>query len=347
MSQGLIASHSGTSEGLEQAIGFFRRATELEPNNADAWGALAMAHALSSFVAEPTDERAARARARNALERSLQIDPTNPYAAIAMAHSLPRRSHWLERDRLLTAALKRQPDSDGLKGTLSNFWASVGRVREAAEIQDALDFNKAPAPLPLYSRALVLWSANRLEEADRAIEQAYQLYPLHYAVWFSRFYLLLFNGRASQAIAMAEDAGKRPLGIPATNFDDILQVARALHDREPWRIQRVVDRQLDLAHTGCGLAENAVTFVAALGRLDTAFDILGAYYFARGFVVPEIRFPAQQRFRTRMADRFTAFLFMPPLAQLRRDPRFDRLAGELGLKEYWSRSGHPMDAHLR
>lgn len=347
ISQGLVASLSGTSEGLEQAIGFFRRATELDPGNADAWGALAMAYASSGFTAAPDEQLAARARAHNALDRARQIDPANAYAAIALANTRPLRGNWLELERLLVTAFRNRPKSDGLRASLSNLWASVGRVREAAEIQLQIDLDKAPSPLPLYRRALLLWSANRLEEADRAMEHAYQLFPLHYAVWFSRFYLLLFNGRVPQAIAMAQDIEGRPIGIPDPNFSDILAVADAFQTREPSSVAAAVETQFDRAHTGTGHAENAATFVAALGRPDVAFEILNAYYFARGFVVPEVRFPGQQRFRTRLEDRFTAFLFMPPLARLRRDRRFDQLTRELGLQRYWLQSGRAMDAQLR
>ena len=102
-------------------------------------------------------------------------------------------------------------------------------------------------------------------------------------------------------------------------------------------------RQIGRVRTGSGFAENPVTFVAVLGQLDAAFAILQAYYFARGFVVPDVRFPDNSGVR----NRFKAFLFMPPLAPLRRDLRFNRLIQDLEFQRYWRQPGHAMEAHLR
>jgi DNA-binding winged helix-turn-helix (wHTH) protein/tetratricopeptide (TPR) repeat protein len=343
MRQGFIAARSGTSEAMNQSVGFFRRVTELHPSFADGWGALAMTYAWAAFSSPPGERELRRSRARNAIQRARALDPGNPFAMAAVCQMTPVRGYWLDHERLLTLTLQRAPRAEPLRTLLSSVYSAVGRNREAADVHLSIDFGDTPAPVPLYRRALVLWYADRIEEADRSIEDTYQLYPQQYGVWFTRFYILLYTGRTAQAIAMAEDVDGRPPNIPDQNFADILQVAKARQQPTPAAIDAAVARQLEVAKTGAGHAENAMALCSFLGRTDPAFAIAYAYYFGRGFHVPSQRFPGQQRFFVRPADRFTTVLFQPSMANVRQDPRFKALAGELKLTEYWRRSGHPPD----
>ena len=53
------------------------------------------------------------------------------------------------------------------------------------------------------------------------MDAAFALYPSHFAVWFTRFYLLLYSGRAREALAMSQNREARPTGIPEGNFASI------------------------------------------------------------------------------------------------------------------------------
>lgn len=94
---------------------------------------------------------------------------------------------------------------------------------------------------------------------------------------------------------------------------------------------------------GSGRAENTIQFASALGSIDEAFAVAEAYYFGRGFIVPELRFSREQGTYLRADDRLTGFLFNPALEPIRGDPRFDQMVGELGLKAFWKASGRPPD----
>ena len=76
-----------------------------------------------------------------------------------------------------------------------------------------------------------------------------------------------------------------------------------------------------------------------LGRIDEAFTILAAYFFSRGFVIPDA--PASTGLPTTptLASRETLFLFLPTARALRADPRFDRLVEDIGLTRYWREVG--------
>lgn len=215
----------------------------------------------------------------------------------------------------------------------------LGRFHEAALLIDQAGPDSVPTPGSAYSRVVTLWAANRLDDADRAMEEAFALFPLHFAVWFTRFYLLMYTGRIDEAIGFGENIEGRPAGIPEAEFAMILQVARAMRSRVPAEIDAAIATIFEAAHHGAGYAENSMQFAAALGRVDTSFAIADAYYFARGFDTGDLRFSAQQRVHTRRSSRRTRILFVPSTAAMRVDRRFRSLTEELGLERYWRSMG--------
>lgn len=217
--------------------------------------------------------------------------------------------------------------------------ASVGRVREGAAMLDEVVRTDQPTPGLLYQHVVALWAAGRPFEADRAMADVWRRFPRHFAVWYSRFYLLSYTGRSAEALAMADDVDSWPSGSSPEQMDWIVRFARAARSRAPEEIDAVIALGLEWARRGTGYAENAIQFASALGRPDPAFAIADAYYFDRGFRVPDMRFVTGQGTHMRLQDRRTMILFLPPTALLRRDPRFVRLTEALGLERYWRDSG--------
>ncbi len=158
-------------------------------------------------------------------------------------------------------------------------------------------------------------------------------------MWFSRFFIALYSGRRDAALTFAEDRARRPSNIAEEEIAAIMRVAQASRTPSPTLIDAVMSEQLKSASTACGLAENAAQFATLLGRNEAALDILRAYYFGEGFVVPEVRFTEAQGTYTPRNDRNTLFLFSPSLAPLRRTAGFGALVERLGLEGYWREAG--------
>jgi hypothetical protein len=175
------------------------------------------------------------------------------------------------------------------------------------------------------------------------IDRARSLWPRNYTVWFSRFWLYVHTGRAREALTLSADQAGRPLGIPDWNFALNELAAQAFVSRDAADIERAVAAHRKAAASGAGFAENAIQILSSFGRLDQAFEIANAYYFGRGFSVGLSRFSPQQGAYTSPNRRFTAFLFLPSTAALRRDPRFAALTEDLKLAAYWRRSGTQPD----
>jgi hypothetical protein len=215
----------------------------------------------------------------------------------------------------------------------------VGRVAESLPLLDQIRGRGQPTPSVYYTHTRALWSAGRIEEADRLIAEATSVYPTHFAVWFTRFNLFLYSGRAGAAIALAEDRANRPSNIPDSEIEPPLRLARAMQSGAQAEIDGVLAEQLARAHQGTGYAESAMEAASALGRLDEAFAIADALFFDRGFTVPDIRFTLQAGTYSPPADRQTDYLFAPETAAMRSDRRFAALTAALGFDRYWRESG--------
>lgn len=342
MQQGWNSLLQCTRESQNQGMALYRRVTALAPDYADGWGALGMAYSCASHYRARPESEALRARARAAAGRALQLDPDNGYARAAIADARPTLGNWRETERTLRAILAEHPDNPQILFCLGALLAEVGRESPALALLDKIRADPAPPSL-WYQRILALWSADRLDEADRVIAEAIELYPTQYGLWFARFYIWMYTGRMREAIALGEDRERRPIGIPETEFDSIIEVAKAIETRSTADIERVMTVQLARAHEGNGYAENTIQFASVLGRVDEAFAVAEALYFERGFVIPDIRFTQEQGTYSPPGDRGTMFLFWPSTRAMRADPRFARLAAELGFERYWRDSGTQPD----
>jgi DNA-binding winged helix-turn-helix (wHTH) protein/tetratricopeptide (TPR) repeat protein len=339
MLQAQVAMTQGTAEGGNQAIGLLRRVVLLRPDYADGWGLLALSYSAAATGRPQQFEADMRARAAEARRRALALDPGNVYAHAAQGLSRPVLGNWANAENGLRTSLARHPDNEMLISSLAGVLLGVGRCNEAANLLDGLWKRLPPNPGLAYTHVQALWAAGRPDEADKAMDDAVALFATSFAVWFTRFYLLMYSGRAREAIALGENREGRPTGIPEWNFEQVLIVARAMQSRSPRDIDAAVAASLEGAHRGAGFAENGIQFLSALGRLDEAFAVADAYFFARGFDPGELRFSTEQGTYTRRNARRTHMLFFPSTAAMRGDPRFARLVGELGLTDYWKASG--------
>ncbi|MBW6530050.1 winged helix-turn-helix domain-containing protein [Sphingomonas sp. RRHST34] len=326
-------------QGLWQAIGLFRRAVLLAPDDADAWGQLALCCAVAARIATAADRAAFAERALAAERRAETIDPGNAYAALARMRRAPLLGNWRAQEQVTARAAREHPDDDVIADALGRMLQMVGRMRESTNHFTRALTVGGPSPIAMYQRVVSLWSIDRLEEADRAMEEAFALYPLHYAVWFTRAFLLAYTGRGAEALRMIEDSDHRPSNVDDASFTLTAGMARALATRDPRHVEATAGAYVEAAHRGSGHAENAIQFLSAAGRLDQAFAIAEGYFLRRGFAVDTLRFSRRQGTYTAPDQRVSWFLFAPPCAALRRDSRFETLARAMGLTRYWRETG--------
>jgi tetratricopeptide (TPR) repeat protein len=339
MDQANLALRQGTREGQTQAIGLYRQVVADAPAYADGWGALGLSYAFIAHYRTMAEGSFLHQQASAAGKRAESLDPGNVLGKVALATARPTMGNWGTIETPLFGAVQQYARNEQLLFTLQGLLGSTGRMRDALVFADRLAVIAPPTPVYIYMRSWNLWSAGRLEEADALLANASRLYPTHFAIWFSRFYILMFTGRAEAAVALAADTDSLPSGIPEEEIAAVVRVAKAMVSRDPAAIDGAMKQQVERAHLAAGSAENAFQFAAAFGRFDECFRIMDAYYFAEGFDPGELRFTRSQGTYTPRNDRLTGLLFNPVMAEVRRDPRFAALTRRLGLADYWRTAG--------
>jgi len=330
----------GGRDDMAQATGLLQHATEKRPDSASGWGLLAMSYALDGLAAGP-EQSAIRARADEAIARALALDPANPdalAARVARAAFLPSANR-IEFERGLRAILADHPDHPFAILLLGNLLLATGRCREAADLLDGGWQHMNPNPRIGFTRVVALWAAKELGAADAAASEIAKLFPMHQAVWFTRYYLLLYTGRASQALAMGLNVDGRPPGVPDRSFAMTNAVAQAMISRTPDDIARAIALNVKAAHQATGFALNTIQFASALGRLDTAFEVARGCYFGERFAVASPFKYSRQEGRLTLGAPETKILFYPSTEAMRRDARFPALVDALGLGRYWAKAG--------
>lgn len=277
------------------------------------------------------------ARARSAAQRALELDPDNGDAHATLAGLIPFFGNWDAAEAEMRHALA--AGSNPIRMRLARLLADTGRLREALVQARQVVAAEPDVPRARNFHARLLHDTGRNDEAERALAGALAQWPRHLLLWFSRFYFLAYTGRPQTALAFAADRNGRPIGVPDRVFDIALTSAKALATRSRGEMEAAVARHLAAVPEGAAYAENAVTFMSAIGRLDEAFKIIDAYFFGRGTLISDSRFGPETATYTPRYNRQCHFLFYAPSAPLRGDPRFANLVRELGLEAYWRSTG--------
>jgi DNA-binding winged helix-turn-helix (wHTH) protein/tetratricopeptide (TPR) repeat protein len=317
-----------------QAIGMYRRVVELAPEYADGWGMLGFAYAVPSHFQPRAESLSLRKRAESAARRALELDRGNAYAEVALATALPWIGAWREKDRHIARAVKDRPNDDVVLVIQASALEFTGRYAEAIPLYDRIKRPLTPNTWNNYIRAL--WTVGRVEEMDRAADDAASLYPTYEPIWLTRFHLRAYGGDANGAIMLAQEEEGRPTTLTELQLADLFLLAHALRGRDPALIDDVMATQMARESQDASTANLAISNACALGRLDDAFALADAYYFGRGFIIPDHPAPASG---FSPDQRQTRFLFEPVTRSMRADPRFNPLVEEIGLESYWRESG--------
>jgi len=323
-----------TPEQTANTIGKLKQAAQIAPNNADILGLLGFAYVLLATKSHPSQRQELRERGFSAARRALAIDPNQGDALTAFVRGTIMYRNWEAWEQKCRAALRRQPNHDLLNIMMSFLLMQVGRLDESlhyGEIANRL----APDIPPLYwQRCLILWNMGRLDEAEALISRGIALWPSNGSVWFLHVYYLMYNGEAARAAAIVADDSARP-PAPDWIFDGVALQAKALATQDPAAVRAAIAKWNELAPSSPTTTQAAAIFAAFVGDFDTSFRMLDSYFFDRGFTNPDASFARVPG----IVDRDTYFLFDRPIVAIHRDPRFGRLTKDIGLDDYWTRTG--------
>jgi tetratricopeptide (TPR) repeat protein len=337
LAQAWQAWTQGSPEGHSQAIGLYRRATEIAPEFADGWGFLGCAYADKAHLTSGQEKTALRARATEAGSRALEIDRHNAYGRLALAYAQPIRGNWLAMEQEFGKVAEQFPGNWLAVYSLGLHMTRVGRNREAAEWFDKIR-NNAPTVFQYFLHTQALWAAGRPDQAERLLNEATTIFSTHPVIWIARFQMQLFGGSAAGALAMTQSRDNRPAVA-----DDVLswsqQAAQAAVSRDPGDIEDLMEMQARLARQSATGAQAAFEFACLFGRIDTAIEIARALFLSDGYAIPDSPGSAD----VTLESRDTRLLFLATTQPVRADPRFGTLVDDFGLARYWRESSSVPD----
>lgn len=330
----------GTPEQTEQAISLFRQATRQTADNAYLWGILALAYSDQAYQSRQQDYERLNIQAISSAERAIAIDPDNAEGQLVLRFIKHQKAlRPADFTRQLAALVERHPANAAVNRKYALHLSQLGRNRKALTHLARAIAAEPHSPPDADHHAMMLWSVNRLEEADSAFEQGLAQWPRHYGLWYSRYKQLVYTGRLAEARAMLLNVGKQPTGIPDESLAINDAELKAFESQAGGDIDRATQLHLKAARLGIGYAQDAMMFTSATQQPDLMFEIAQGLFFNRGFALGENRYMRSQGLYKPGKWRPTYFLFYPPMARYRSDARFDAILAELGIKDYWRTIG--------
>ena len=311
---------------------YFLRAVALRPNDAKAQGSLAYAHAIRTEGGQSDQARTSLQEAESAAVAAFALDPEEPNAQLAQVIIQSGSLDLSGTEDRLRRVLAADPANFHAMKQLWNLLQCAGRSQEALALVERALAIRPLASGAHYPRAQLLWITGRTAEADRVIARALQNWPEHRFVRFARFMIFAFTDRPRAAMEMIERRETSPQNFSPQSIALWRVTLPALDQRSPASIALARQTAIGAATKNLRLTSQAAMVMSALGELDTAVEITDNY-FAVG--KPDSVNPKSPMSVRSTAWRFAPWLFTPPIAAMRADPRFRTLVDEIGLTAYW------------
>lgn len=298
-----------TEEGFRTSIEYFEQALAKDPQFALAYTGLGDTYSSMSYF---TNESATMLKAKEAVQKALQIDNTLAEAHIILASIQHLHEwNWAEAERGFKLAIKLNPRSAIAHGRYSVFLTCQCRFDEArTEIEIARKLD----PLSLMTNRIIGWvffCAGAYDEAIDHFRRALELEP---------DFPLTNEGLAStlERKGMFDEAVAHHLNMFAhlpggTEMVSSLKEAYAANGIEGFR-RKFLEFSLELMERKLVPILLVASIYASLGEKDLAFACLERGYRERSPVLNHIK-----------AD--------PRLENLRSDPRFADLVRRIGLSD--------------
>jgi DNA-binding winged helix-turn-helix (wHTH) protein len=328
------------------ATRYFEQAVAIEPRNARAWGLLAYSLASGRDAGtEAVDGRTALTADR-AARTALEIDPNESNALLTMTFFDSVMLDRIAREDRFRRILAIDPKSTRTMGSLGQLLHGVGRCRDSlAMVERALAIEPL-SPDQQARKALRLWVLGRIEQSDRVLDRAMELWSSHRLVRMARLMTYAFTGRARAALAIVEEEESSPHLLSPTEVSLWRASLVALEEQSPSAIAAARTANIEGAKTTRANSAYAILNLSALGELDAAFEVANGFLLARGSVIIRARPGAKNPWVSHRGWRNTFGLFTPPTRAMRLDPRFKSLADGLGLTDYWRNRGIGPDDFL-
>ncbi|MEM7281097.1 MAG: winged helix-turn-helix domain-containing protein [Pseudomonadota bacterium] len=165
-----------TSESVLKAIGYFKRATEIDPNYAYAWAALADSYRSARLVLGEKKAKNWSVLAEDALARATRIAPNSGPVLAATAFRHADLGQWADVERIFTRAGRYFSGSEiKTSGVYSDHLVKVGRANDALTWVETARRLEPLAPGFAMFLGHIYAMQGRLDEAMAELERGYEL----------------------------------------------------------------------------------------------------------------------------------------------------------------------------
>jgi TolB-like protein len=301
-------------ETHRRVVQLAREAVALDPQFVLAWDQLATSLDILSGYSEPPQDARLQAEAAQVRARVMAMAPQSWIAKRRRVEDALRVRDWAAAESIAAEILKSEPwaarDVDRAY-PLINVVFSLGRLDATIALVDQVKTREPLAMFVSRDQQFNYWSAGRLEEAEAEYQRSRTLDGDHtQSDWFAFIRMLREPGNPAATRTAYDKAAKQLayikwFGALESSLDDRTRMAAILRDAH------------ERGESNSGLYAAA----AAVGDLDLAFTVLRE-------VVLERDDP----------DRFFA-LWITPYPDVRSDPRFAQILRDVGLVDYWRRTG--------
>jgi eukaryotic-like serine/threonine-protein kinase len=309
--------HTLANEDVEEAIGHFQRAIELDPDFALAHCALGGCYA--NRVIKSMGDFEDYERAEEAFRKGLDIDPKIMEARMHMVFIYLARGEKSKARAAVENLRHEAPNDVGVQFVASYLYRLDGDYeRSLRSLERMLALNPAERVVVSYNRARVLMYQGQMDEAMRALDDGAQIEPDHPFVRTFRAVALYRQGKAAEAAEILRDVldthpemdGIRPHYAIALSKLGQHEAARA----------QLTERVKEVAEADHDAPYWIATAYAVEGMRDQAFKWL-------------------ERAINRGNENLPWFRANPEWKELRTDPRFEMLMGRIEKSHAQARVG--------
>jgi TolB-like protein/Tfp pilus assembly protein PilF len=250
-----------------QALEYFQRAIDKDPNYAIAYAGIADAYIAVERNMGAANPVNAGPRARDAAARAIELDPMLSEAHTAMASIRAREYAWAEAERGFRRAIELNPNNALAHLELgARVLVVQGRFEDGfAEVGRALTLDPlSPYAMTESGEALLL--ARRYAEAVERFRKAIALDPTRNRPYNSLARALYLQGNVAEATTAREQSLNVAASPFATDWMACLEVRAGRHDKavavlDQLRRSDRLSRALARAHACLGNREEALVFL--------------------------------------------------------------------------------------
>jgi len=214
--QGRFYWNRGTAGGVNKAIDYFQQAIAKDPNFALAYSGLADSYFSLARNSAALSPKEAGAKARQAAEKALELDPSLSEAHASMALVLLIFEwNFAEAERQFRRAIDLNPSYPYAHQWYAELLWSTGRYEESvAEVRKAVELEPFASILHL-NLGNSLMFAKRFPEAEREIRKTLDIDPSYPIAHYGLARILLVELKPEDAMAEMEKAVH---GIPESSY---------------------------------------------------------------------------------------------------------------------------------